>query len=107
MPWDQGFTSQEPDPRLREPIGGTYQGPAVIDDTNLPPPLPGASIEPERPGYDPRERNDPNIDYAKMDLWIAENVHAKGLTVDIATGEIIDYQTGEVVGTLPTFYKTN
>jgi hypothetical protein len=35
--------------------------------------------------------------------WVEENVWNPGLTVDEATGEIIDPETGQAVGRLPNF----
>jgi hypothetical protein len=77
-----------------------YSGPAIQEED------PGFSndnlqfIPPADPGYD-------NIDYAKLEAWLVENVYSKkGWREEPTTGEIFD-EKGNVVGHVPTFYKTN
>ena len=88
-----------------------YKGPdptatPIIDDEGLPPPMEGMETLPDRAGPS-TYLDDPNIDQDLMQEWITKNVHDKGLTVDMATQEIIDPDTHKVLGPLPMhqFYR--
>lgn len=56
---------------------------------------------------DPRITVYENEDELARDRWLEEHVYGQGLTSDFKTGEIIDPDTGEVVGRLPTFYRVD
>lgn len=75
----------------------------TIDDQNQPPAYPDQRFMPASP--DDRNAFNPNVgDSQQRDTWIQQNVFSKGLTIDMKTNEIIDPDTGDVVGTIPDFY---
>ena len=90
-----------------------YKGPdptatSIIDDEGLPPPMDELETLPDIPqGPLSPYIDDPNFDHKLMHDWIETNVHSKGLTVDMATQEIIDPETHKVLGPVPMhqFYR--
>lgn len=90
-----------------------YKGPdptaTSIIDEGLPPPMEDMETLPDVPDSGPLAPyvNDPNFDHQLMHEWITKNVHDKGLTVDMATQEIIDPDTHKVLGPVPMhqFYR--
>jgi hypothetical protein len=90
-----------------------YKGPdptaTSIIDEGLPPPMEEMETLPHMVGGPYSYLDDPNIDLDRMEQWVIENVHKKGLTVDMGTKEIIDPDTEEVIGPIPMhlFYRHN
>jgi hypothetical protein len=84
-----------------------YAGPGGRHELDAAPQAPAADpIRPAPvPGTDPRMRDDPNQDYDQLDRWLQEHVWDRGWTADGATGDIIDPETGELKGRMPTFYR--
>lgn len=68
-------------------------------------PTPGVRPMPYQPGTSPYgdvNQGDPGQKRA----WLDDNVFSKGYSVDGGTNEIIDPDTGDVVGHVPDFYPT-
>lgn len=104
--------------RTNDPLQGPWS--PVIPWPNLKPgegEMTRAAPEPSRTTYAPEDTNQDGIvseierwmfhqqssPAERMQDWVEQNVWAKGYTVDMGTGEIVDPQRGIAIGRLPDF----